>query len=338
MNNLYDDGQQKWPTVLGSNSLYLIVLVLMLAVSALVFGLFMLKGMDIVNATNTEAWLIATLVMEIVVIGIPPLIYLLASGMDIKHVVRINRAKGVELLLVLGMAVFGYFIVAFINLVWYSILSRIGTPVQPLFPSIKTGKQYILAILAMAVIPAVVEEFLFRGVILRGYERFGTLTAVVVSGVLFGLLHLNLVNLPAIIFLGIMIGYVVVRTDSIFSGMLYHFIQNFLSISFLFLQEIVQGSLGDEVAIQQNIEQIPPELLVTTMAVLGIIAFLCVGLFAACVSSLHRITHGKERVRSLMLGEAKGFSIKEMWPAIVAGVIVIADTCVKIVDMIQNVQ
>jgi len=71
---------------------------------------------------------------------------------------------------------------------------------------------------------------------------------------------------------------------------------------------------------------------------LGIIAFLCVGLFAACVSSLHRITHGKERVRSLMLGEAKGFSIKEMWPAIVAGVIVIADTCVKIVDMIQNVQ
>jgi hypothetical protein len=335
--SLYDneqlaDGQQRWPTVLGSNYLYLVVLVLMIALSGIVHGLFRLKSI------NTEGWLIATFIMEIAVIGIPPLIYLVVSGMDIKHVARINRVRGVELLLVLGMAVFGYAIVAFINLVWYSILSRIGTPVQPAFPPIKTSKQYIIAILAMAVIPAVVEEFLFRGVILRGYERFGALTAVVVSGVLFGLLHLNLVNLPAIIFLGIMIGYVVVRTDSIFSGMLYHFIQNFLSISLLFLQEIAQGSLGDEVAIQYNVEQMPPELLVTTIAVLGIIAFLCVGLFAACVSSLHRITHGKERIRSLMLGEAKGLSLKEMWPAIVAGVIVIVDACVRIVEMVRNVQ
>jgi len=328
--DLYDDEQQRWPTVLGSNSLYLIVLVLMIVISSTVFGLFMLKDM------NTERWLIATLIMEAVVIGIPPLIYLLASRMDIKHVARINRVRGMELLLVLGMAVFGYAIVAFINAVWYSILSRIGSPVQPAFPPIKTGRQYILAIIAMAAVPALVEEFLFRGVILRGYERFGARKAIVASGVLFGLLHLNLVNLPAIIFLGIMISYVVVRTNSILSGILYHFTQNFLSISLLFFQEYVQGYLGDGVTAQQSVEQIPPELLAGAMAILGIIAFFCLGLFAACVASFNRITHGKERVRNLMFGEMKGPSIKDMLPAIAAGGIVIAYLCAEVITMIRG--
>ncbi len=330
--DIYDDKQQRWPTVLGSNSLYLIVLVLMIAISTTAFGLFMSENID------TERWLIATLIMEVVVIGIPPLIYLVVSRMDIRHVARMNGVGGMELLLVLGMAVFGYAIVTFINALWYTILSRIGNPVQPVFPSIKTGGQYVIAIIAMAVVPALVEEFLFRGVILRGYERFGALTAIVVSGVLFGLLHLNLVNLPAIIFLGIMISYVVVRTNSILSGVLYHFIQNFLSISFLFLQEFAQGYLGDGVAMQQNMESMPPELLATAMAVLGIIAFFCLGLFAACVASFHRITHGKERVRNLMLGEMKGLSIKDMLPAIASGVIVIAYLCIEVVAMVRGVQ
>lgn len=330
--DLYDDKQQRWPTVLGSNSIYLIVLVLMIAISSMAFGLFMPEDV------NTERWLIATLIMEMVVVGIPPLIYLVASRMDIKHVARINRVGGMELLLVLGMAVFGYAVVAFINVVWYSILSRIGNPVQPVFPSIKTGKQYIIAIIAMAVVPALVEEFLFRGVILRGYERFGALTAIVVSGVLFGLLHLNLVNLPAIIFLGIMISYVVMRTDSILPGVLYHFTQNFLSISFLFLQEFAQGYLDDVAAMEQNVESMPPELMATAMAVLGIIAFFCLGLFAACVTSFHRITRGKERIRNLMFGETKGISVKDMLPAVASGVIVVAYLCVEVVAMVKGVQ
>ncbi|MFO7154242.1 MAG: type II CAAX endopeptidase family protein [Caldicoprobacter oshimai] len=333
--SLYDneqlaDGQQRWPTVLGSNYLYLVVLVLMITLSSIVSGLFNPK-------MNTESWLIATFLMEIAVIGVPPLIYLLASRMDIKRVARINRIRGVELLLVLGMAVFGYAIVGFINMVWYSMLNRIGNPVEPVFPPIKTGRQYIMAIMAMAVTPALVEEFLFRGVVLRGYERFGALTATVVSGVLFGLLHLNLVNLPAVIFLGIMISYVVVRTDSIFAGVLYHFTQNFLSISFLFLQEFAQRYLGEGMAVPENVKQMPPELLAAAMAVWGIIAFFCLGLFAACVTSFHRITYGKESIRGLMIHEVKGLSIKEMLPVIASGVIVIVYLCVEVVAMVMGV-
>lgn len=333
--NLYDDEQQKWPTVRASNSLYLIVLALMIAASAIMQGFLMIRGS---SSMNTESWLAAILLAEVMAIGIPPLVYLRTSRMDIKRVVRINRVRGVELLLVLGMAVFGYAIVAFINVLWNSLLSRIGTPSQPVLPAIKTGKQYILAVIFMAVTPAVVEEFLFRGVILRGYERFGELKAVVISGVLFGLLHMNLVDLPSIIFLGIMIGYVVVRTNSIFSGIVYHFTQNFLSISLLFLQNFFQGYLGDEQALQQGMEQVPPELLAATVAIFGIIAFLCLGLFVACLVSLNRITEGKEGVRGLMLGETKGLTIKEVLPLMVAGVIVIADLCMKVVDMVRNAQ
>lgn len=330
--NWLDDGQQQWPTVLASNSLYLIVLVLMVSISSIVFGFFGPANM------NTERWLIVTLIMEIAVIGVPPLIYFIVSRMDIKRVARLNRVRGIELLLVLGMAVFGYAIVGFINMVWYSILSHIGNPVEPVFPPIKTVRQYIMAIIVMAVTPALVEEFLFRGVILRGYERFGIGTATVVSGVLFGVLHLNLVNLPAIIFLGVMISYVVIRTNSIFAGMFYHFIQNFLSISFLFLQEIVQRYLRDGMAVPENVEQVPHELLAVAMTVWGIIAFFCLGLFIACLVSFNRVTYGKESIRPLMIDETKALFIKDMLPAIAAVIIVIVYLCIEVLTMVKSVQ
>ncbi|MBM7582510.1 membrane protease YdiL (CAAX protease family) [Caldicoprobacter guelmensis] len=330
--NWADDGQQRWPTVLASNSLYLIVLVLMVSISSIVFSILGPANM------NTEKWLVVTLGMEIIVIGVPPLLYLMGSRMDIKRVARINRVRGVELLLVLGMAVFGYAIVGFINMVWYSILSRIGNPVEPVLPPIRTSRQYIMAIIAMALTPALVEEFLFRGVILRGYERFGIWTAMVVSGVLFGVLHLNLVNLPAIIFLGVMISYVVIRTNSLFAGMFYHFVQNFLSISFLFLQEVAQRYLRDGMAVPENVEQMPPELLAAALTVWGIIAFFCLGLFIACLASFNRVTYGKESIRTLMVDETKALSLKDMLPAIAAIIIVIVYLGIEVFTMIKSVQ
>ena len=80
----------------------------------------------------------------------------------------------------------------------------------------------MLCILHIAVLPAVCEEFLFRGVVLSAFERNGTRRAVAVSAVMFALLHGSLSGLPAHLLLGLILGALVVCCNSIYAGLIFH--------------------------------------------------------------------------------------------------------------------
>ena len=78
-------------------------------------------------------------------------------------------------------------------------------PVVPTIPS------YIMNALATAVVPPFVEEFLFRGVILSQFRKYGDFFAVIASALLFGLLHRNF---SQIVF-AFICGITLVRTNNI---------------------------------------------------------------------------------------------------------------------------
>jgi uncharacterized protein len=84
---------------------------------------------------------------------------------------------------------------------------------------------------ALAVVPAFCEEVLFRGYVQRKAERrFGIATAIVVTGVIFGLYHLRFTQLIPLSVLGVYIGYVLWRTGSIWPAIAVHFANNALLI------------------------------------------------------------------------------------------------------------
>jgi membrane protease YdiL (CAAX protease family) len=72
---------------------------------------------------------------------------------------------------------------------------------------------YLLA--AYALIPAICEEFVFRGILCAEYERGGVLRAVVFSALFFGLLHFNIVNLPVYVFSGVVLALTLYATRSL---------------------------------------------------------------------------------------------------------------------------
>jgi sodium transport system permease protein len=79
----------------------------------------------------------------------------------------------------------------------------------------------------MAVTPAVCEEALFRGPILRGLAtRFRPLGAAVATGVLFGLYHVDVWRLIPTGLLGVVLSLVALSTRSIIPAMLTHFVNN----------------------------------------------------------------------------------------------------------------
>ncbi len=90
--------------------------------------------------------------------------------------------------------------------------------------------QLVLLMFSSAVIPAFAEELLFRGVILSNLKPYGKGMAVIISALLFGLMHMNLSQLLYATAAGVVLGVVYVTTNSLWLCILVHFANNLFSI------------------------------------------------------------------------------------------------------------
>jgi sodium transport system permease protein len=86
-----------------------------------------------------------------------------------------------------------------------------------------------LILLMVAVTPALCEETVFRGVMLSGFRRLGMWPAICATGLLFGFAHASVYRLLPTMFLGILMGFAVWKTRSLFAGMIVHAVNNGLA-------------------------------------------------------------------------------------------------------------
>jgi len=102
--------------------------------------------------------------------------------------------------------------------------------------------------LILAFAPAVSEELLFRGVIGRGLlARYGLVPGVLITSLMFGLMHMNPAQIMGTIPIGIAIHYVYRVTRSFWSPMLLHFLNNALAGVMLKLADnATVQKLGDD--------------------------------------------------------------------------------------------
>lgn len=84
-------------------------------------------------------------------------------------------------------------------------------------------------LLDLIVLSPVLEEFLFRKILLDRFRRYGERLAILVSAVTFGLLHMNLQQTMVTIVLGIILAYVYLRSGKIWYCILLHSASNCLS-------------------------------------------------------------------------------------------------------------
>ena len=102
--------------------------------------------------------------------------------------------------------------------------------------------QMVYILLTFAILPAILEEFLFRGILLAEYETVGVKTAVFLSAFLFGIMHMQFLRLPAYMFTGILLALIAYATRSVFASMLVHAANN---VAVLFLERYVYSAAAD---------------------------------------------------------------------------------------------
>lgn len=89
---------------------------------------------------------------------------------------------------------------------------------------------FFMLIIYSALIPAFIEEFAFRGVCLGLFRKFGDGFAIIMSSILFSLIHCNLQQIPFAFLVGLTLSYVAVELNSLLPCIIIHFINNLYSI------------------------------------------------------------------------------------------------------------
>ncbi|MEX1276475.1 MAG: CPBP family intramembrane glutamic endopeptidase [Bacteroidota bacterium] len=86
-------------------------------------------------------------------------------------------------------------------------------------------------VLVVAIVPSIVEELMFRGLIQTGLERVAQpIRAAVISGLIFGAFHFNPFALLPLMGLGVFFGLLRMRSRSLVIAMTIHFLNNVLAV------------------------------------------------------------------------------------------------------------
>lgn len=88
----------------------------------------------------------------------------------------------------------------------------------------------VLTILTVVILAPIFEELIFRGMIYKYISKYDKMTALIVSSLLFGLLHMNITQTISTIFMGLAFGIVMMKTDNVVNCMIIHAINNTIAL------------------------------------------------------------------------------------------------------------
>ena len=124
----------------------------------------------------------------------------------------------------------------------------------------------ILYVVAIAVTPAFAEEFAFRGILMGSLRKYGNSFAIIVSAVMFGAMHGNIIQIPFAFILGLIFAYIDCKANSIIPSIIIHFINNLYSV----IMDILQSQ---NIVTTRSFYKIYYSIF-TAMLVFGVLAFL----------------------------------------------------------------
>lgn len=166
------------------------------------------------------------------------LLYLLAdpSGKNKIAMDIYGKPKSIKLFVLGISAGFALCIIGNISTTFFSnILTGFGVTFYSGSEGMKIPTDWVsvlLFVINTAIMPALFEEFAFRGVIMQPLRKYGDWFAIIASSACFAIVHANMVQIPFAFIAGISLGYFCIRTKSIWTSVIIHFLNNFLSVAF----------------------------------------------------------------------------------------------------------
>lgn len=100
---------------------------------------------------------------------------------------------------------------------------------------------FMLSFIATAIVPALAEEFACRGIMMGALKKQGEAFAIIVSSVLFGLMHSNFEQIPFAFLVGLVLAYITVKADTIWIAVAVHCFNNSISLIYTYFLSGLSG-------------------------------------------------------------------------------------------------
>lgn len=195
--------------------LYLIIAVISISISFLLTALYL--------KTDFELEMIPNILISEAMLIVPTFFILLFSKDKVTEVLSIRKIKWSTFFGVIAFTMAASPLVTLVNLVSQLFVENTVTENSAEFLSLHP----LLLIFFVGVLAPICEEVVFRGAIFGGMKKEGNVfKAVMASGLLFGLLHMNINQASYAFVIGILLGFLVEATGSIFSSILFHVLVN----------------------------------------------------------------------------------------------------------------
>ncbi len=150
----------------------------------------------------------------------------------------------------------------------YAVLKCVGQGLGMEFPEVsfdyfQTGQSTMLVLLYTCILAPITEELLFRGFLLKSLSAVSTRFGVIVTALLFGLMHGNVQQGILGVLVGLFLGKIVIRHNSLTPSILVHIALNTSSTLISVLLALLPENIG-------NVAILPLEFVVLAMAVMGV--------------------------------------------------------------------
>lgn len=211
------------------------------------------------------------LITEYIIILLPSLLFIYLKKLPVRRFLRLNPLGIKNLILIPLIMVLSYPVSVFFNYIGFMFINAFGHLQANPVPTPANSGELVTGFLIIALTPGICEEVMFKGLVLNGYRELGRKKAIIYSSILFGIFHFNLQNLLGPIYLGIVLGVIFTKTNSLYSSILGHTTNNAiaLSLSFILFQAGEVTNTG-EVAV----EMLGSFEILVTLIVLGIVALI----------------------------------------------------------------
>lgn len=203
---------------------------------------------DVNNPTNIKVLKFLQLVQSVGLFIIPPFIFGYFCYPSVSEFLRINKKVNIRVLIVTILATISFlpfsnwlaYLNSFLQLpsfmseleIWMRNSEDYATKITQAFLNVNTVPELFYNILLIAIIPALGEELLFRGLLQRIFIEWTKSKhwGIWISAIAFSAIHLQFFGFFPRLFLGLFFGYLLEFTGSLWLPILAHFINNITGV------------------------------------------------------------------------------------------------------------
>lgn len=188
-----------------------------------------------VNFSGSAHAMTAVALTQLLLFMLPVVVYA-ATHDGVEQSMRLNSPSWSALLLALCAAPLGVMAADKVSVWWMLLIESLGGRLYAsAIPIPETLPELGASLILFALLPGLCEELLFRGGLMGAWERRGTRQALVITSVLFAMLHGSVLGFPVQLLMGFVLGSIVILSDSLFVGMVYHVVHNAVTLILSFL-------------------------------------------------------------------------------------------------------